>query len=214
MRHDRLLQYVDIFYKLATDSEKLPENSDDIDTVLKNLTKLETFKARVDYAEKNLDHLSSGSSRVIYTFDNKKEVLKLARNDRGIAQNKAESKVKCKFVIETTKSDPKGIWKISPYADKVSEKEFEKLCGISFEDFGEAIEYGLQSVSSDSGAKPKDFEKISKTEMYKDLVACGKQHSLMPGDISRISSWGVYNKHLVLLDAGLTREIFDEFYEK
>jgi len=212
MRHQRLLQYIDIFYKLATDSEKLPENSDDIDTVLKNLSKLETFKARIDYAEKNLDHLSSGSARVIYTFDNKKEVLKLAKNDRGVAQNKAESKVKCKYVIETTKSDPNGVWKISPYAEKITEKEFEKYAGFPFEDFGQALEYGLRSVSDNTEKKPKDFDKISKTEMYKNLVECGKKHDLLPGDLSRISSWGKMGDKPIVLDAGLTSEIYDEFY--
>jgi hypothetical protein len=208
MQLDLLLKRIENFYKLAS------EGSDDINTILKKLSKLDTHKARFEYAEKHLDHLSSGSSRVIYTFNNKKEVLKLAKNDRGLAQNKAEAKIKSKFINKTTKSDPKGIWKISPYANKVSEKEFEKISKISFEDFGKALEYGLQAISSDKEKKPKNFEKVSKTDLYKEIVNVSKENKLLPGDLSRISSWGEIDNKLILLDAGLTREIYDSFYEK
>lgn len=213
MHINRLVNRVNLFLKLATDSEKLPENSDDPAVILKNLSSLETFKARVDYAEKNLGHLSSGSSRVVYTMPGKKEVLKLAKNDRGVAQNKVESKMKCKYINKTTKSCPEGCWKISPFLDKVTEKEFEELTDLNFKDFGEALDYGLKSVSESSAKKPKNFEEISKTEMYKTLVDCGKEYDLMPGDLSRISSWGQVDGHPTLLDSGLTREIYDEFYE-
>lgn len=214
MSTDNLLKLVNKFFKLATESEELPADSKDVAVVLKNLTKIETFTARVEYAEKNLDHLSSGSSRVVYTLPGKKEVLKLAKNERGVAQNKVEAKLKCKYINKTTKACPDGTWKLSPFLDKVTEKEFEKLCDMNFKEFGAALEYGLKSVSDNSDKKkPKNFDEISKSEMYKDLVTCGKKHELMPGDLSRISSWGQIDGHPTLLDAGLTRDIYDEFYE-
>lgn len=214
MKHINLIHLIDKFFKLATESEELPANSDDMSVVLKNLTKIETYTAKVKYAEKNLDHLSSGSSRVVYTMPGKKEVLKLAKNDRGLAQNKVESKIKCKYINETTKKCPEGCWKISPFLKKVTEKEFEKLSGLNFKEFGEALEYGLKSVSENSDKKkPKNFDEMEKSEMYKELVKCGKKYDLMPGDLSRISSWGQVDGHPTLLDAGLTKEIYEEFYE-
>lgn len=213
MNSDRLLKLANHFCKLATESEELPANSKDVATILKNLSSLETFKARVDYAEKNLDHLSSGSSRVVYTMPGKKEVLKLAKNDRGVAQNKIEAKLKCKYINKTTKACSEGCWKISPFLDKITEKEFKELSDIDFEDFGEALSYGLKDVSGTSAKKSKNFDEISKTEMYKDLVKCSKEYDLMPGDLARISSWGQIDGHPTLLDAGLTREIYDKFYE-
>jgi hypothetical protein len=202
---------INCFFKLA-EKEELPENSDDLETVLKNLSELETFTARVDYAEKNLKHLSSGSSRVVYLVDDGKQAMKLAKNDRGISQNKIESKIKSKFINETTKFDKDGVWKLSPFLDKITEKEFEKLIGVNFKDFGKALDYGLQDVSDDSAAKPKDFNKIKELPIYKELVAVGKKHKLMPGDMSRISSWCMKDDVPMLVDAGLTKEIYDEFY--
>lgn len=213
MNPTRLLKLANYFCKLATESEELPADSTDPAVILKNLSKLETYKARVDYAEKNLDHLSSGSSRVVYTMPGKKEVLKLAKNDRGVAQNKIEAKLKCKYINKTTKACPDGCWKISPFLDKVTEKEFEELSDMDFEEFGEALSYGLKDVSGSSAEKPKHFDEISKSEMYKDLVECGKKNKLMAGDLARISSWGQVDGHPTLLDAGLTKEIYDEFYE-
>ena len=211
MKLDKLLTRINRFFKLATESEELPADSKDLETVLKNLSKLETFKARIDYAEKNLEHLSSGSSRVVYVTHDK-EVLKLAKNERGIAQNKVESKIRCKYVNETTKSDSDGVWKLSPFLDKINEKEFKELTGVDFEDFGKALDHGLEDVSGDSAAKPKNFAKIKDSDIYKQLIKVGKEFDLMPGDMSRISSWGKIDDHPTLLDAGLTREIYDEFY--
>lgn len=212
MKLDKLLQQIHRFFKLATESEELPEDSKDLATVLKNISSLETFKARVDYAEKNLEHLSSGTSRVVYLANDGKEVLKLAKNDRGVAQNKIESKLKCKYINKTTKADADGAWKISPFLDKITEKEFEELADVNFKDFGEALEYGLQKVSGDKKEKPKGMDKIEKLDIYKQLVKVGLEHDLMPGDMARISSWGKVDNHPTLLDAGLTREIYDEFY--
>ncbi len=212
MKLDKLLKTVHRFFKLATDSEELPADSKDVDTILKNLSKLETHKARGEYAEKNLEHLSSGTSRLVLTMPGGKEVMKLAKNDRGIAQNKAEAAIKCKYVNKTLKADSDGIWKISPFLDKINEKEFEKLIGVDFKDFGQALEHALADVSGDEASKPKNFEKIKDLDIYKQLVKVGKEHDLMPGDMSRISSWGKIDDHPTLLDAGLTREIYDEFY--
>jgi hypothetical protein len=178
-----------------------------LNNLLKQLSSLETFKDRTTFAEKHFEHLSSGSSRIIYLTEDH-QVLKLAKNERGIAQNKVEAKIANKFVNETTSSDPNGIWKLSPYRDKITEKEFESLTKVPFKDFAEAIDFGIQK----KGKKPSDFDKISKSEIYKALLHLNKEHNLLPGDLTRISSWGKADDHPVLLDAGLTRKVYDDYY--
>jgi hypothetical protein len=207
MKIKHLTTHINYFHKLATDKKSLPE-------ILKELSKIETFKDRIEFAEKNLKHLSSGSSRVIYVTP-ENTVLKLAKNNRGIAQNKVEAnpKMKSKFINETLSTDPNGIWKISPYLEKITEKEFEKMVGIPFKDFGDAMSYGLQDVSGNKHDKPNNFDKIEKTEIYKELVANGKKFKLLGGDLARISSYGQEDGHPVVLDAGLTKSIYDEFYD-
>lgn len=206
MHRNELFYKIDLFHKLATG--KVSEAD-----ILTELSKLDTFKDRVDYAEKHLKHLSSGSSRVIYVTPND-EVLKLAKNERGIAQNKVEAnpQMKSKFINETLKADKNGIWKISPFLDKITEKEFEEMVHVPFKEFGEAISYGLKDVSGNSHEKPKGFEEVAKTDLYKELAKIGKEFKLLGGDLARISSWGTKDNLPVLLDAGLTKDIYDEFY--
>jgi hypothetical protein len=208
-----LLAQIDLFV-YAAEKESLPENSDNLSTILKNIEKLETYKARKAYAEKNLEHLSSGSSRIVYLTTDK-TVIKLAKNDKGIAQNKAEAnpKVKSKYINKIIGKAKNYSWIQTAYLDKLTEKEFEEITGINFEDFGDCIKYGLRELSSSKKKKPSTFDGISKTEIYKEIEKVGKKNSLMGGDFARISSYGVKDGHPVLIDTGLTKQIFESLYE-
>src|SRR6185436_3428910 len=96
----KIVRMADLYYVLATNkSEKLPENSNSLSIILKNIENLDTYLARKKYAEKNLKHLSSGSSRIVYKTDDN-TIIKMAKNDKGIAQNKVEAnpKMKSKFL--------------------------------------------------------------------------------------------------------------------
>lgn len=204
-KHSSLFNSISIFYKLAS--------SPDLKEILDNLSSLETFKDKIDYAEKHLEHLSSGSSRIIYLTPDH-QVLKLAKNERGIAQNKVESQnMGTKYINRTIKFDKKGSWKISPFCQKITEKQFEEMMNFPFKDFGDALSYGLRSVSENSDKeKPKDFEAISKNEMFQQLVKAGKEFKLLAGDLSRISSYGQIDGHPIILDSGLTKDIYTKFY--
>lgn len=209
MNINRVVKLIDIFYSMA--SEELPPNSSDLKIILKNIEELETYQARIKYAEDNLKHLSSGSSRVVYQAPDK-SIIKLAKNDKGIAQNKAEanSKMKSEFLNQIIDKAKDGSWIQTHFLDKITEKDFEKLTKVSFKDFGDVLTYG---VKKSSGSKPKTFDKISKTPVYKEMKNLCDNFHLLPGDVIRISSWGTKDKKPVLIDAGLTEEIFEEFYE-
>lgn len=214
MHPNKLLRFANMFYSLAA-GEELPSDSKDLKVVLSNIEGLETYNARKNYAERNLKHLSSGSSRIVYLTP-EKTIIKLAKNDKGIAQNEAESnpKMKSKYLNQIISSAKNGAWLETYYLDKITEKEFEKMTGLAFEDFGDSLRYGLKDVSGNKEAeKPENFDKVSKSDIYKELVDIGERFKLLPGDLARISSWGTKDGRPVLIDAGLTRDIFDEFYE-
>jgi hypothetical protein len=197
--------------------EELPANSSDLKTVLANLEKLETYAARKKYAEANLEHLSSGSSRITYLTPDK-TVIKLAKNDKGLMQNQAEvmASYKCpsKYLNKVLKNAKNHSWIEVPYINKITEKEFNEMTGLKFDDFGEAIRFGLREVSGNSNKeKPEHFGEVSKTDIYKEIQDLGASCSIMPGDIARISSWGTKDSHPVLIDSGLTKKIFEDFYE-
>jgi hypothetical protein len=213
MKPHQLLRLVAAFCSLA--GEDLPANSDNLKTILTNLERLGTYKDRKEYAEHNLKHLSSGSSRIVYLTSDK-TVIKLAKNDKGIAQNEVEAnpKMKSKFLNPVISSAKNCAWIETHWLDKITEKEFEKMTGLKFDDFGEAIRYGLREVSGNTDKeKPEEFEKVAKSPIYKEMKDIGKRFRLLPGDLARISSWGTRNGQPVLIDAGLSADVFEDYYE-
>lgn len=206
----------DLYYVLATNkSEKLPENSNSLSIILKNIENLDTYQARKKYAEKNLKHLSSGSSRIVYESP-EGTIIKIAKNDKGIAQNEAESnpQMKSDFLNKIIKHAKNFSWIETFYLDKITEEDFKDMTKLKFSDFGDSISYGLREVSkSSSKDKPKNFDEVCKSKIYKEMKRIGEKFKLMPGDIARISSWGTKNNKPILIDAGLTKDIFDKFYE-
>src|SRR5580698_4736904 len=216
MRPNKLLRFANIFYSLAS-GEELPANSSDLKTVLANLEKLETYAARKKYAEANLEHLSSGSSRITYLTPDK-TVIKLAKNDRGLAQNKEEvaanSKCNSKYLNKVLKNVSNYYWIEVPFLDKITEKKFKEMTGIDFDDFGEALRYSLRSISGNTDKeKPSDYEEITKSDLFKEISDIGKKLDLMPGDLARVSSYGIKDNHPVLADVGLNKKVYEAFYE-
>lgn len=214
MNVNKLLRFANLFYSMAM-GEALPEDSKDLKTILHNIAHLETYSARKEYAEKNLKHLSSGSSRIVY-LSPEKTVIKIAKNDKGIAQNKAEAnpKMQSKYLNKILKHASNYAWIETHYLDKITTKEFEKITGLKFSDFGEAVRYGLKKVTGNTDLeKPKNFQQVEKSDIYKEIKRLGETFELMSGDIARISSWGVKDGKPVLIDSGLNRKIFEKFYE-
>jgi len=214
MNPNKLLRFATLFYSLAA-GEELPADSDNLKTVLSNLENLETYNARKKYAERNLKHLSSGSSRIVYLTPSK-TIVKMAKNDKGIAQNKAEAnpEMKSKYLNPIISCAKNHSWCETHYLEKINEGEFEKMTGLKFEDFGDSLRYGLKDVSGNKDIeKPKNFDAVAKSDIYKELRDIGEKFKLLPVDIARISSWGTKDGRPILIDAGLTRDIFDEFYE-
>lgn len=214
MNTNKLLRFAGMFLSLAK-GEELPKDSKDVKTVLNNLKKLETYHARKKYAERNFKHLSSGSSRIVYLTPDK-TVVKLAKNDKGIAQNKAEAnpKLKSKYVNKIIKHADNFAWIETHFLKKITAKQFEKATGIDFDDFGECIRYGLKNVSGNTDKdKPESFDEVSKNDFYKEIKELGDEFKLMPGDLAKESSWGLKDGNPVLIDTGLTKKVFEDFYE-
>ena len=61
--------------------------------------------------------------------------------------------------------------------------------------------------------KPDNYDEISKTEIFEEIVEVGKKNDLISGDLARISSYLTNGEYPILSDTGLTKKIFKEFYE-
>jgi len=122
--------------------------------------------------------------------------------------------MKSKYLNPIISSAQNNAWLETHFLEKITEKEFEEMTKLNFKDFAEALSYGLRNLSSNNDKeKPEGFDKVSKSDIYKEVKEISEKFKLLPGDIGRISSWGTKDGKPVLIDAGLTRKVFDEFYE-
>jgi len=181
-----------------------------LSSVLEKIDNLESFTDRIDYAENHLTHLSSGSSRIVYKTP-QNTVIKLAKNKKGLAQNKAESTIETnsKFVNRVFSHSRKYFWIEAPLVEKITEKEFEEISGINFKDFGEALKSSVNNSSSSDDVK----KKIKSSKIFQDLTKIAKDNKLAAGDLAKISSYGKLDNKILLIDTGLTNKIYEDFYE-
>lgn len=210
MNYNNLLKLANLFYSLASkEAEELPANSKNLKKILSNLDKLETYKAKIEYCEKNLKHLSSGSSRIVYSTSDD-TVIKLAKNDKGIAQNKVEanSKMKSKFLNKILDKSKDYNWIEVEFLDKITESEFEKLTDLNFKTFGKCLKF----LCEKSSKKPKELEYCKDFEVLTEMARLCKNFDLLPGDLDRISSWGRKNNQVILIDSGLTGKVYNDHY--
>jgi hypothetical protein len=214
-RLNGIIRLVELFYSMASEAEKLPTNSKDLKTVLRNIERLKTYQARKKYADLNLKHLSSGSSRVVLTFGD--SVIKLAKNDKGLAQNRTEtqaSQLESKTINKVLSHAKNFAWIEVPLVKKMTKERFQKLTDIEFDDFGEALRYLLKNISGNTQLKkPKHYDTISKSSLFIELAKVGRSLDLMPGDLARLSSYGEKDGKVLLIDSGLSSAVFERFYE-
>ena len=190
---------------------------------------LKSFASRVKYCNERLKFLGQGSSRRVYMIDNEK-CLKLARNQKGIAQNEAENDgylQSLNLCPKIYKYDQNDLWIEAQLAKKAKESDFKRLLGYDWNIFCSWIEYtaklytnhSLYRGENDALFKSEEFE----TWVYDNDNVFSRINQYMTdfalesyGDLQRISSWGVVTENgqerLVLVDAGLSDSVGRDYY--
>jgi len=88
-----------------------------------------SYKEKVQYLKDNFQLLGTGSSRITFLINSGK-VIKLARNDAGVAQNKVEFdnllKYKSKFIPKAFDRSPDSVWIETEFVRPV--KNFSEFC--------------------------------------------------------------------------------------
>lgn len=178
------------------------------------LDSFNNFKDLNNYVKENLHIINSGSSRTIVLTDYN-TVIKIAKNIKGVEQNHTESNknIKSEFINKTISNSDRYIWVESEYLENINEEQFQKYTGFSFYNFSKAIDYALNIVSDSHHEKPRDLEKVKNSDIYKDIVSVGKLFNIMPGDMIRISSYRQKDKKPILVDFGLTKDIYYKYYD-
>lgn len=214
-------------------------------------------KSQVEYARKNLEAIGQGSGRNVFILSSR-YALKVAKNSRGIAQNKSEIELSKNPIFKD--SLPK-IYKVGENASYIvvdivrplkRYMEFKDLTGIDWTSF-EKILWTYRRVRSADNIKTSIEEQIEKYEyniknyeevgrskegnrftpeklkklvkeltisledlskpFMEDIIFLLDNSDLVVGDLFIIGHWGkTPDGRVVLLDYGLTEEIFDTHY--
>jgi len=204
MKYKELIDSVDLYLqKIASGPEEK----------LKELSNLKTFKSRIEFCIANFPRLKAGSSRIAFDYS-PEYVLKLAKNDKGIAQNNAEAdgfiQNNYKDLVANVKdSDPNDFWILAQKATKVSAGQFKILAGFSLEDLRN---YLYTRIENKKIFPVSDMEMFNENEFVQELMDLMVNFAMPIGDIVRASSWGKVNDRLVLIDYGLTNSILSDMY--
>jgi hypothetical protein len=188
----------------------------ELDPRLQELDKIRSFKGRLDFCKKNFKYIGAGSSRVVFEYTSD-SVIKLAKNSKGLAQNSVEADPALQnydCVPSLIVNNEKDVWLVVEKMDKAKESDFQSVLGISFEDFCKYMKYTNSRRSPgkidviDNDLK----EKCNENEFIQELVGIMANFDMKVGDFCRISSYGKKSGKLKLIDAGLTRNVYEEHY--
>ncbi len=201
----------------------------------------QTYKDRIKYVVDRAKRLGGGSSRVAVTIehDGRPTVLKVAKNYKGLAQNEAEIGIlddgyfsKLPIVIplvDYDKENSRPVWLQTEIAKKITARTLMKLLHTpSMWLFTNKVRNILGRRKpheiDDETLKRKYFETSNKLwqpteqdwdifEEYANEVAdLVGNSSLELGDLNAASNWGVYNGRPVIIDLGLSSEVWQKYY--
>ena len=185
---------------------------------------INSFAGRMRYAKENLQGIGSGTGRIVFDIDGEK-VLKLAKNQKGIAQNEAEAGAGYyddtqHIVAKIFNGADDDTWLIAEKAKKVNEKRIKELTGIP--SLSELYEFLRNYEAQSKGQKEyfnqkKDISEFFwENEFAQDLQNFIADYSQNAGDMGRPSSYGEVLRDgqpaIVLTDYGLNDEVYDTYY--
>lgn len=187
---------------------------------------LKSFNARIKYCQENLKRISSGSSRIVYMIDDEK-VLKLAKNNKGIAQNEVEYDY-----AEHLSNDPvlakvfdadtdNNTWIEMELARKLNEAKFKQITGHDWKYFAQEVinVYRETQRQKQLYRVPEDAKMTlweDETFSYQIFNLIEMYPEFKGGDLAKINSYGIVKRggadRIVLIDFGLTNNVWDSYY--
>ena len=195
---------------------------------LNELNAIKSFYGRSRYCWEHIGlPIGQGSSRDVYQLDDEK-VLKLARNEKGIAQNIEEGKDSCKaknsvFPIVYDYSDD-GIWLVSEYVLPATEEDFQEVFNMPFRRFIDFVAASSSLADSEVAkhfrcARSEDYSKFVNSNVnFASLDNYIRDYNPPPRDLMVLENYGLALRdgkpYIILLDSGFTYEIYQKYYKR
>lgn len=199
----------------------------------KALDNIRSFKKRLDYCKQTLGPtFGQGSSRIIFEIDDEK-VLKLAMNQKGLAQNEFEEETSRygDMVVRVFDCGDDYTWLVEENCIPANEEDFEHIIGLPFETYCDLIRFYYNRYCR-NGKETKLFTMSANeaNQLVKQLYEQNEDgfvpqmfnlmgdYQLPIGDLIRISTYGMVKRNgqpqIVVIDSGLSQEILDTHYRR
>lgn len=208
---------------IQTDISEIYPESWNID----EFKKLSSFNARVKYCEEKLKRISSGSSRIVYQIDEEK-VLKLAKNQKGVAQNEQEIQwgndgYYGDILAKVFDYDENNLWVEMELARRINPRKFQEIIGVPLKEYEYYLtkkvnEYQGKPTFRHLTVEPKYEEILENNEFVDKLISFIMDTDSPLGDYGRLSSFGIVTRDgqdtIVVIDYGLNTDVYDTFYKR
>ena len=180
--------------------------------------------------------IGSGSSRLVFQIDDE-TCLKLAKNEKGVAQNLEEIKIANDGIISyipkifNGSDEENGLWIITQYVLPAKTSDFKNVLGVPFSDVAEFAENtdarfdykrGRFYINNADRTVHKLYQKYEDNydviSLFNDIHEIKADYDQLVGDLTRIQNWGMVRENgnifMVMLDTGFSEEIRNQFYRR
>jgi hypothetical protein len=195
-----------------------------------------TFKSRLQYALDRAKKLGTGSSRVatIIEYQGRPTVLKIAKNQKGLAQNSVEADILSDGyasqlgilipLIDYDEQNREPSWIHTEMATKASEKQLcqlmkcdnlHQLINMAYAIQGRKIYGNYESFANHLRQKGKSEQDIDIMTEYANVLAdLNSSFDVELGDFGRAANWGIYNGKPVVIDVGFNSNVMNQYYKR
>ena len=183
-----------------------------------HLTSLGSYTARMKYMQAQSTMLGKGSSRAVFDIG-EGQVVKLAINDKGIAQNYAESSLSDNdnpILSKVFDVDAMGRYIVAEKAKKMNSAAFKKMTGQTFGTFAGEMRWSDRMAHRGGVKTTSSFaEKVKQWAL---------RNNVMPGDLGRQANMGIVQRQdpedlfgyvrpqPAIIDYGFTRDVARQHY--
>ena len=179
---------------------------------------IKSFQGKLDYAVKHLKKIASGSGRAVFAIDDKK-ALKIAKNKKGIAQNRVESEPYLQnydIVTRVFDFSEDDFWIEAELAKKLKPTRFKELTGVSIDETSDYLRF-VHNRNNFFKTPPPNKDVLDNNEFLIDVNSLMSDYDMPWGDLARLSSYGEVIRDgkpkVVLVDYGLTEANYNDFYK-
>ena len=223
MKYENIIRTIVITEK----QHKMLQEAADEHFSLEELSAIQSFRGRFNYCTQHLGkHIGKGSSRATFQIDDEK-VLKLAWNNKGMGQNITEMQTYTASIFPNVYDyDENGKWIISEFVLPAKSQDFKHCFGMTFQQFASFISAsGKYRFGGRYWNAMPENEWISYLENNEELSEFDEyignygNHSFTPiDDMKRLCNYGLTQRNgeatIVLLDSGLSEEVWNNYYKR